>query len=188
MFNLLPPLSGMHVLVVHFPIALLFVAPMFWVLAFIWKPKFESLVSFGGILLVLGSAAALLATLSGEAAEDAVKMTSQIHEAIEEHAELGEITRSIFLGLAGLFVLSLVLKRMVQGFQVWFKPVVGLLLVGHLVGLGFLAKAAHEGGKLVHQLGVHAPMNAEDAAAGEAAHNASKGEGGEKGEGRKDDD
>jgi uncharacterized membrane protein len=68
----LPPVpswNGLHPLIVHFPIALLFVAPLFVILgAVLSPPKGRPFLVSALILMVVGTASILFAIETGEAA------------------------------------------------------------------------------------------------------------------------
>lgn len=196
----LPPLpawDALHVLIVHFPIALLLLAvPLMLVLALLFPKAGRQFVWSAALLLVVGTALCFLAASTGEAAEElaeeqGVEQDAVIHDALEHHAELGEQTRNIYtvLCLAFLVYLAvpLVLRRQLN--PALNAVILAIFLAAHLAAGVQLANTAHEGGLLVHEHGLTAPL-----AAGAAAGSASQGSmnaddrGGEAGEAADEDD
>jgi uncharacterized membrane protein len=156
-----PGWDGFHPLVIHFPIALLMVAPVFVALAII-RPKQAGAFGLSAlILLVLGTAAAIVAVETGEAAAELATRTEAVNAAIARHASLAATARNAFAGLTVLYALLLGLPRMSpgrfasRGFVTAANAAfLALLLAGCLV----LANAAHHGGLLVHKYGVQAML------------------------------
>ncbi len=155
----LPPWDGMHPQVIHFPIALLLVAPIFILLG-LALPRLRALPLSALILMALGTAGAFLATATGEAAADNLSLAGAADAALEHHEELGELTRNLFAGLtiafAALLGAPLVLKARWPRMATTIGQVV--LLVAYLGACGVLANAAHAGGRLVHEFGIHARL------------------------------
>jgi uncharacterized membrane protein len=155
-----PGWDGLHPLVIHFPIALLLVAPVFVALA-ILRPGRAGVFGFSAlVLLVLGTAAAFLAVSTGEAAAELATRTEAINAAIERHASLAETARNIFAGLtvlyAVLLALPLVVKRLSS--RAWVAATNAIVLVMLLAGGLVIANAGHQGGLLVHKYGVQAML------------------------------
>jgi uncharacterized membrane protein len=153
-----PGWDGLHPLIVHFPIGLLLVAPLFIVLAAIRPARATCFGVSALILLALGTLAAFVAVETGEAAAELATRTEAINAAIERHADLAELTRNVFAGLTLLYAVLLALPRFVKKLATPASVVAThavflvLLAGGDLV----LANAAHRGGLLVHKFGVQA--------------------------------
>lgn len=154
-----PPFEGMHVLVVHFPVALSLVAMLFVFLAMILPVRLRWCSFAAAMLLALGTAGMFVAVTTGEAARDAVEDgPDEMFTVLSQHEQLGELVRIVFLivtVLYGLFVLlpSVVRKWITPSYLV---PVQLVFLMVLLASNVLLANAAHLGGRLVHQYGVHA--------------------------------
>ena len=157
-----PTLDGLHPLVVHFPIGVLFVAPLFLLLAMVlWKQRMTMLAT-SATLLVLGTAAVLVTVASGQAAGELADRSPQINPVLERHGELAETVRTSFVGLTllllGMVAAALWLKDRIKR-PVWIGAVAGYLVV-YFGGLLLLANTAHQGGRLVQEFGVRAIMDA----------------------------
>jgi uncharacterized membrane protein len=153
---ILPPWTGLHPMLVHFPLVLLMVVPVFLALAIQRREPAGAYAISAWILLAMGALGAVAATMSGEAAESLVVATDQVREALERHSDLGEVARNIAVGL---FLAQ-------SAFLLWvrvFKKTVGggaanlflvLLFLGSIGGAVVVAMAGHAGAYLVHGLGV----------------------------------
>ncbi len=155
-----PGWDGLHPLVIHFPIALLLIAPLFVALAVV-RPKHAGMFGFSALLLLaIGTAAAFVAVETGEAAAELATRTDAINAAIERHASMAETARDLFAGLTALYAVLLGLPFLVKKLSArgWVMATntifLGLLLAGGVV----LANAAHQGGLLVHKYGVQAML------------------------------
>lgn len=153
-----PGWDAFHPLVVHFPIALLMVAPLFVLLA-ILSPKRAGPLSFSAlVLLVLGTVAAFVAVETGEATAEMALRTAAITPVLNRHAQLGELTRNVFTALSTLYAFVLVVpfvskKAARPAFRTVANVVMLLLLAA---GSLLVANTGHFGGRLVHELGVRA--------------------------------
>ncbi len=160
MFSLppLPSWDGLHPIVIHFPIAFIFVTPLLILLALFWRKYTGILLLAGVLLLVLAAAAAFMATSTGEAAADLVPKSTAHFALLNEHEELGEIARNVSLTLASSLLIATAVfwkweTRIPRGLVIFF----GLLFViGNLGGVLIVANTAHLGGRLVHEAGIHA--------------------------------
>ena len=157
----LPSWDGLHPLIVHFPIALLLIAPLF-VLIGILVRRGRTFLWAALLLMAIGTTATFFAVSTGEAAGKLAERTPQINAVLERHEELAETTRAVFSVLTLLFAAILVaptafgrLRR--PAFET-VLPLLFLLFYG--AGVALLANTAHNGGRLVHELGVQALMPA----------------------------
>lgn len=158
----LPPVPGwneLHPLVIHFPIALLLVAPLFIIEGVIANPqKGRPFLIAALVLMLLGTAGTFFAVATGEAAGEVAERTPVVSAVLERHEDLAEMTRIVFSVLTILFsailFLPRILKRETSPLSARVLPLAFLLF--YCAGAVILVKAAHNGGKLVHELGVHA--------------------------------
>ncbi len=153
-----PGWTGLHPLIIHFPIALLLVAPLF-VLGAIVRPRDAARFTLPAlVLLVLGTAGAFVAVATGEAAAELVTRSDAVAAALERHSELAETARNVFalltLVYAAIVILPVGLRALARpAYTVAANAVFLVLLLG---GNLLVANAAHQGGMLVHGLGVQA--------------------------------
>jgi uncharacterized membrane protein len=155
----LPHWNGLHPAMIHFPVALLLVAPVFVLLgAFLEREKGRIFLLGALILMLLGTAATFLARSTGEAAAQQMERTPAIAALIEQHEELAETTSVLFLALTAIFAAIVYgLHRLQQAratVLVRLLPLVFLLLYG--AGAALLVDTGHRGGRLVHEFGVRA--------------------------------
>lgn len=153
----LPPWAGMHPLLVHFPIALLFTVPVFLALALALGRRHPAWNLAALVLVLLGTAGLFMAAASGEAAGKVADRTPEINAVLDRHEHLAETARGLFSGLAMAFAaVVLVPLAWKRAMPAWGHALAyGTSILAFLGGLGFLAQVAHQGGRLVHQYGVH---------------------------------
>ena len=111
-----PPWEGLHPLVIHFPIALLFITPVFVLLAaFLGKHgRWFGLTAL--MLLVMGTVSGAVAVSSGNAAFHAMESVEDGGwEVAEEHQQAAQEVQIMFIGLtflyAVLFAIPLVIAK-----------------------------------------------------------------------------
>lgn len=154
----LPPVEGLHPLVIHLPIGLLLGVPVLLLASWVIRKHARGLSLAVLLVMATGTAGTFAAMATGEKAAAPIENQSGLHDAIEDHEEMAEMTRNAFLGLTGLFAVSMLIPALRQG-----KPAFlfgALFLALYLGGGVLLANTAHRGGRLVHELGVRAPMGA----------------------------
>jgi uncharacterized membrane protein len=161
--NLLPPVptwDGLHPLVIHFPIALFLVAPLFIVAGLMAPRQARSCFTAAVSLMGLGVVAAWVAVASGHAAAELVEQEGAVRAVLERHAELGEMTRNVFTALTLVFAgFVFVPTRLKRPLSRGVTAGLGLLfLVLYAAGALLIANTAHQGARLVHEFGVHAMM------------------------------
>ncbi len=135
----------LHPGVVHFVVALSFLALFFELITL--HPKARQLAPVVPILLLLAAGAAVAAVLSGQAAHDEAVIPPAAKALMEQHEELGE---KVMVGLIVLAVLRLVLWRL-ERLAFWVRAVWLLLLLAAAAAVGYNSKL---GGELVFKHGV----------------------------------
>ncbi|MFN0010100.1 MAG: DUF2231 domain-containing protein [Phycisphaerales bacterium] len=167
-FPPLPPYDQLHPLVVHFPIALLMVAPLLIVLALLVRPWAKGLYLAALAIVVVGAMSARVALTTGDAAEQVVMGSAAMERVLHTHEELAESTAAWFAALAGALALMLGVGWK-WGARLHAVAKVGAVLVylaAHAAGLSLLARTGHEGGRLVHEFGVRSGGNGSGEPAG----------------------
>jgi uncharacterized membrane protein len=154
-----PSWDALHPLIIHFPIGLLLVAPLFIVIgAVLPAPKARAPLAAALLLMLMGTASVFVAVATGEAAGKLAERTPEINAVLAHHEQLAERTRIAFTVLTLLFaaivMAPLALRRTPSRVTTTVVPLVFLLLYGGASLL--LVNTAHNGGRLVHQFSVHA--------------------------------
>ncbi len=158
----LPPVpawDGLHPLIIHFPIALLLVAPVFLIIGAIGGPRWgRSYLWTALVLMLLGTVAVFVSVSTGEAAGKLAERSPEINAVLERHEHLAERTRMVFSvltgALAALIVVTQLFARLRSRLFLTAAPLV--LLAAYTFAALLLSDTAHNGGRLVHELGVKA--------------------------------
>ena len=147
-----PKIPSLHVLVIHFPIAFLCLAPLFDVGCLFFRRRVW-LDRAATSLYIMGTIGAGAAYLSGERASEMIaEITPVAESALADHENMAVLT------LIALAVVSLVrltvswLAREDRRIHIGIFRLVALPIA--LVGLALLALTADAGGNLVYRHGV----------------------------------
>ncbi len=132
-------LQNIHPLVVHFPIALLIGAALFYALA--WAFRSETLARTGFSVLILGVLAAGAAVGTGLYAEDGVMVSFSVR------AKLLEAHEKLMLTTLGLSVVIALWAFIARPFPKKRRSLFALLF---LVLLGIMTLGADYGGRMVY--------------------------------------
>ena len=159
MFQLppVPAFNGLHPLIIHFPIALLLIAPIFVLIAALLPPPRGRAWHLAAlVLMLLGTASVFVAVESGEAAGKLADRSPEINIVLERHATLAGRTSYTFGALTILFAVLLAMdwfwKRSGSRLTSTVLPLCFLMV--YSLGTLLLVNTAHHGGRLVHELGV----------------------------------
>ena len=145
---MIPFPDPLHPAVVHFPIALLITGAGAAVVA-VFVRRWH-LPWLAALLLVLGSAGAVVAVGTGKQEEEMVETSSAAAEQVlDDHEEWGETARNFALA-AALFALAAALAARVRFAGLGLSVVAALLA---LAGAYAVAQAGHYGGELVYRHG-----------------------------------
>lgn len=155
-FPPIPDWNSLHPLIIHFPIALLLVSPLFLLIGAVLRPERGRPYLIAAFLLMFfGTAGAWLAVATGEGAAEMLERNAQVSAVLDRHQNLAETTRTLFTILTAAFGTLLFVPR-------WLHREMGrtmstilplLFLVAYAAGALLLANTAHHGGTLVHDLG-----------------------------------
>jgi uncharacterized membrane protein len=167
MFPPVPSWDAMHPLIVHFPIALLLVAPVLVLLGMLLPKQSRGLFIAALLLMALGTIATYVAVATGEAAGELAERTPGVAAVLEGHEELAQTTRLIFTALTVIFGVVLFAPLLFKR-SLGRKSSLALnlaFLLFYSAGALVLANVAHQGGRLVHEFGVRAMMTTNSVAA-----------------------
>ena len=158
-FPAIPSWDALHPLIIHFPIALLLIAPIFIVVGAVLTPaKGRAYLVAAMVLLLVGTATIFVAVQTGEAAGKLAERTPGMDLVLETHESLAERTRAVFSVLSVIFVALLavpwLLKRADTRLTTTILPLAFLVL--YSAGALLLVNTAHNGGRLVHEFGIRA--------------------------------
>ena len=158
-FPPIPSWDALHPLVIHFPIALLLIAPLFILAGAVLPPQKGRPYHLAGLaLMLLGTVAIFLAVSTGEAAGEIAERIKGVRYLLETHESLAERTRIVFSVLSVIFAALLFMPRMLKHAE--SRLVTTTLPLAFLVlysaGMLLLINTAHNGGRLVHEFGVRA--------------------------------
>jgi uncharacterized membrane protein len=157
----IPSWNALHPLVIHFPIALLLIAPLFVVVgAVISPPKGRAFLMSALILMVLGTVSVFLAVETGEAAGQVAGLTPAIKATLKQHQDLAETTRVLFSLLTVAFAALLFVSGSLELDRRLNAALLAAFLIFYATGALFLVNTARHGGHLVHEFGVRAPVAA----------------------------
>ena len=162
----LPPIpswDAWHPMIIHFPIALLLIAPVFILLGALLEPaRGRPYLMAAMALLLLGTAGTFVAVETGEAAAQIAERAPGVEQVIETHESLAERTRAVFSVLSVIFLALLAgpqfLKRTDSRLTTTILPLAFLIL--YSAGILLLVNTAHNGGRLVHEYSVKAMVGA----------------------------
>lgn len=153
--------AALHPGLSHFPIALLLLVPALVLAGLLAPGRRQGLMEVSVWVLALGTAFIYLSAASGDAAKEIASQAPDVVKAIAAHEDLGSAARAVFT------VLAILLAGLVYGPRMTKKTLAPKVFVALAVGFLILCaaaalvlfNAAHSGGILVHQLGVHAKLD-----------------------------
>lgn len=161
---MLPPMpswDGLHPVIIHFPIALLLVAPILVLIGSFVPNKTRSFLIAAFIMMLIGTISAWIAVSTGEAAGEIAERMANVEAVLENHEELAETMSKVFTALTAIFGVivfaPMLIKKELPSVVLTVLNIAFLVFYG--AGTILLINTAHEGGRLVHEFGVRAVMN-----------------------------
>lgn len=155
MLHLFAGWRGLHLLIAHFPIILLLVAPFFVLLGISLSPAKKQLFLESALtLMVIGTAMTFAAVMTGKAEMKLVSSTPVSNAALEAHRALAGATLDLFIVLTLGFAALLFVPRL-MGCEIESRVNTALFavyLVLYASGALFLVNTALQGGRLVREL------------------------------------
>jgi len=156
----IPSFVGLHPLLVHYPIALLTIAPLLLAAGLVLRRHAPVLDGVALTLMAIGAAGAVAAVATGLAAAGVAIKTPEVTPILMAHAALAERTRNVFVGLTLLFgagwLVPIALRRPLDDQR--RLALRAIVLAGFVLALPLLINAAHDGGLLVHKYGLKAML------------------------------
>jgi uncharacterized membrane protein len=154
---MLPPWNHIHPALVHFPIALLTLAPLLVLLGLLWSGQRRGIHASALILMAGGFAGLMLAYLSGQAAARFADSTPALLSGLREHELSAQWTLLIFALLApALAVLWALPSWRPEALKRAQTPLLWVWLLLSAFGVLAVGRTGHLGGHLVHDLHTHA--------------------------------
>lgn len=140
----MPNIASFHPQIVHFIVVLGFIGVGLRLLSLV--TKLEWIRPAATLALLAAAVAAVVGARSGDEAHGASERMPGARTAVQEHEELGEKTRNLFLVVAGFELLALAMRKNEKVRRV---ALVGSAVAG-VVAAFFLFEAAEHGGELVY--------------------------------------
>ncbi len=134
--------NHLHPMIVHFPIALLFIGFLADAVGILFKKEFFSKAGF--YLLIMGTLGVVAAYLSGNFAGEGVTEAGALKQALETHEDAATISLWLMTG-AAVVRIALVLLKKYTGVYKWAAFV--LLLFG----VASITRTGYYGGELVYK-------------------------------------
>ena len=161
-FPPIPTWDALHPLIIHFPIALLLIAPIFIVFGAALSPtRGRAYLIAAMVLLLVGTGSIFVAVETGEAAGKLAERVPGMEQVLENHQALAERTEAVFSALSVIFVALItvpwLLKRADTRMTTTILPLAFLVL--YSAGALLLVNTAHNGGRLVHEFGIRAMVS-----------------------------
>ena len=158
---MIPGWDGIHPLLIHFPLTLFFLAPVFVLLAGLTKATSRRTFLISALtVMLLGITLTYVAFAAGQTAAASVTRTEEVRTVVDRHQELAGLARSSHTAAIVLFSLTFLLSACLH---LQLQELTGVLPVGSLVfyalGLFWLINTAYHGERLVHEFGVSSIVN-----------------------------
>lgn len=155
----LPSWAALHPLMIHFPIALLLVAPIFVLAGVVMRPGRGCRFMYCALIsMAIGTAALFFVSERDEAAARAADNDPQIRLGIKHYEELAEAAKVTFTALTAIFSVIVLTPRILRTAP---SPAISValpltFLLLYAAGAVILATTARGGGRLAYNPGMHA--------------------------------
>ena len=158
---MIPGWDGIHPLLIHFPLSLFFLAPVFVLFASLTKATTRRTFLISALtVMFLGITLTYAAFAAGQAAAASVTRSEEVRTVVDRHQELAGLARSSLTAAILLFSLTLLLCTC---FHLQPHELTGVLPLGsvlfYALGLFWLINTAYHGERLVHEFGVGSIVN-----------------------------
>jgi uncharacterized membrane protein len=149
--------GSLHPFMVHFPIVLLLIAPLFVLAACIWFYRWRSLLGLALATMLLGAITMFLAVSTGNIAAEPLEIGKEVVATLNDHVVLAERAQRNFAALTAALLLYFALRifRFKDRGRLLQTVTLLLYLLVYAWNIVILLNAAHYGGKLVHDHGIH---------------------------------
>jgi uncharacterized membrane protein len=150
--------NEVHPVVVHFPIALLLIAPVFVLFGTLLPgTRGRTFLSAALVLMSMGTVGTLLARLTGSVAATGSIPGMNARHVLADHSEMAEITIILFSVLTISFGVTLwtIWYRRLKRALVLQRVLPLLFLIFYGAGILQLLRTASLGVRLTHEFGVH---------------------------------
>jgi uncharacterized membrane protein len=158
---MIPGWDGIHPLLIHFPLTLFFLAPVFVLFASLTKATTRRMFFISALTVMLfGITSTYAAFEAGQTAAASVTEAGEVRTVMERHQELASLALSSLTAATLLFGLTLLICTC---FHLHLHELTGVLPLGSVVfytlGLFWLINTAYHGERLVHEFGVGSVVN-----------------------------
>lgn len=158
---MIPGWDGIHPLLIHFPLTLFFLAPVFVLFASFTNATTRRTFLMSALtVMLLGLTLTYVAFAAGQTAAASATRTEEVRTVVDRHQELAGLARSSLTLATLLFSLTFLMCTCIH-----LQPheLAGVLPVGSVVfyalGLFWLINTAYHGERLVHEFGVGSIVN-----------------------------
>ncbi|MES2221841.1 MAG: DUF2231 domain-containing protein [Acidobacteriota bacterium] len=158
-FSPSPAWDALHPFVIHFPIVLLLLSPMFIVIsAILPPPRGKPYMMIAIYFLLLGTASLFIARSTGKAAARVVERGGALEVVLAAHQTFALQTVIVFSELSVMLLVVALLPRVLRRTETrLFSTALPLtFLAFYFGGVVFLMNTSQTGGRLVHEFGAHA--------------------------------
>lgn len=159
--SMIPDWDCIHPLLIHFPLTLFFLAPVFLLFASLTKATTRrTFLTSALTVMLLGITLTYAAFAAGQTAAASVTRTEEVRTVVDRHRELAGFARSSLTAATLLFGLTVLICTR---FHLQLHELTGVLPWGSIVfyalGLFWLIHTAYHGERLVHEFGVGSIAN-----------------------------